>query len=198
MDGAADQDDTDQDDDAGQDEQDTDDPAELKKRLARAAAALKKANGEAAKLRRTVKKAPAKKAAPAARDEDGTPAVVGAVEALEARYRSQAIRREGAAAILEAGFSGSRQEAKDLTRLFDLDELDVDEDGDVDGLDDAVEMLKERYPALFVTKQAGAGRQQRHRVPGIDASAGRTGAGRSRDKATSSAERIGMALRGGR
>lgn len=196
MDGNAGQ--TAEDDDTDDGDQETDDPAELKKRLAKTTAALKKANAQAAKLR-TAKKVPAKKAAPAAREDDDTEGsqVATAVERLEAKHRSQAIRREGAAAILEAGFQGSRQEARDLTRLFDLDELDVDDDGDVDGLDDAVAELKERYPALFATKQVAGGRQQRHRVPGIDANAGRTGGRADRTESKSSAERIGALLRRG-
>lgn len=201
---------TEGDDDAGTEgdgEADTDDPAELKKRLAKQAAALKKANAQAARLRAAAKKAPAKKVAakvvkPAESAQDGAEAGRAAEDA-EARFTRHAIRTEGAAAILEAGFSGDRKAARDLTRLLDSDLLDVDEDGEVDGLDEAVEELVEKYPGLFAKQEGGAGRQQaprRQRVQSIDSAAGsrssRRGSGNGQP-VKSSAERIGALLRKG-
>jgi hypothetical protein len=193
--GAEVDDDDDQDDAA--DEADTDDPAKLKARLAKATAALRKANAQAAKLRRAGK--PAAKAAPEGTPRGEQPAAAVA-ESGDDRFRRQAIRTEGAAAIMEAGFSGDRKAARDLTRLIDWDDLDVDEDGEVDGLDDAVDALKERYPGLFASSTPDTGgRQPRHRVAPIDANAGRSTTRRSTARAEmTSAERIGMALRGGK
>jgi hypothetical protein len=199
---------TEGDDDAGTEgegEADTDDPAELKKRLAKQAAALKKANAQAARLRAAAKKAPAKKAVkavkPAESAQEGTEAGRAAEDA-DARFTRHAIRTEGAAAILEAGFSGDRKAARDLTRLLDAELLDVDEDGEVDGLDEAVEELVEKYPGLFAKQEGGAGRQQapRRRVQSIDSAAGsrsgRRGSGNGQP-VKSSAERIGALLRKG-
>jgi hypothetical protein len=41
-------------------------------------------------------------------------------------------------------------------RLLDMDAVDVDEDGDVTGIDDAVKAVKREYPELFAKKGARA------------------------------------------
>jgi hypothetical protein len=50
-------------------------------------------------------------------------------------------------------------------RLLDMDSVDVDEDGDVSGIDEAVKAVKREYPELFARKgaravNAGAGSNQ--------------------------------------
>ena len=68
-------------------------------------------------------------------------------------------------------------------RLIDMDTVDVDEDGDVTGIDDAVKAVKREYPELFARKGARA----------VNAGAGSNtdGAGKP---SVSSADRIAAAL----
>lgn len=135
--------------DADKDEPDDPDEgkteAELRAELAKLRTAQAKANKEAERLR-LQKKAEREKAA---KEREQKADADDKVTQAEQRVRVVAIRTAGAAALLEAGFDGDRKAAKELTRLLDLDGLEVDDDGEVDGLDDAIADLKERYPRLF-------------------------------------------------
>lgn len=178
--------------DDGQPDPDADKtPEELRAELAKLRAAQAKANKEAEKLR-LAKKAERDKAAAA---KAGAAEADDKVSAAEQRVKMVAVRTAGAAAILEAGFSGDRKAARELTRLLDLDDLDVDEDGEVDGLDDAVAELKEKYPRLFKDDEDDERRPAKKAVRRIDTKPG--GSGRE-SKPRSSAELVAARLRGGR
>lgn len=185
---------TDQDDDADDGAEDT--VESLRERLAKADAALKKANREAEKRRLAAKKvaAPAKKAASTESDDDRDDALA----AVEARANERVIRTEGAVAILAAGFQGDRAAARDLAKLLDVSELELDDDGDVDGLDDAVEALKKRFPRLFESDDDEPA--PRRRKPGsVNAARGSVSrTPRDGGAPKTSAEKLGMMLRGGR
>lgn len=62
-------------------------------------------------------------------------------------------RQAGLAALTGAGLT--KEQAKDAVRLLNLSGLEVDEDGDVDGIDDAVADLRTKFPGLFPRKAGG-------------------------------------------
>lgn len=65
-----------------------------------------------------------------------------------ARWRRTAARSSAASALQAAGYQGTVQQARRLTRLLDLDTAEPDREGDFDWEDD-VEALKEEFPSLF-------------------------------------------------
>lgn len=71
-------------------------------------------------------------------------------------------------------------------RLLDLDAVDVDEDGDVSGIDEAVKAVKREYPELFARKGARA----------VNAGAGSDGNGAGA-KTDTSANKLAALVRGG-
>lgn len=115
-------------------------------RLQRTAAARKRERDEA---RRT-----------AAQQRDGGQQTEDQKAATAAREdRDKLARRSaGLTALVEAGMT--RAQAKEAVGLLKLKNLDVDEDGDVDGVDDAVKELRDKFPGLFPAKQGGKGRRQ--------------------------------------
>lgn len=66
---------------------------------------------------------------------------------VEARYKPALVKQAAKAALAQAGFAG--EVTSRTMRMLDLDELEVDEDGEVAGLDEAIEELKEDMPQLF-------------------------------------------------
>jgi hypothetical protein len=73
--------------------------------------------------------------------------------------------------------------------MIDLDEVDVDDDGDVVGLDDQVDSIKEDYPELFRPAE-----QQRKRATKLDAS-NRQGGGTDKPKTNRREDRCCRAVR---
>lgn len=71
------------------------------------------------------------------------------LESAESRLRSQAVRM----AILEKAseLQVKPGKIKYIPRLIDLDNIDVDDDGTVDGLDDELEAIKNDNPEWFST-----------------------------------------------
>lgn len=59
-----------------------------------------------------------------------------------------------------AGAGAAEGDIGDLVRLLDIDELDLDEDGNVEGLDEQISALKVRRPGMFGT------RSKRRRISG--------------------------------
>jgi len=122
----------------------------LKERLAKADAALKKANKEAERLRLKHKKPAATQpkkqttaAAPTAPEDESEPSEVE-------QWKTRAIRSDAKAALLAEGFTGSAKAAARLIKAIDTDELEFDPDtNDVVGLDEAIEALREDFPNLF-------------------------------------------------
>lgn len=145
-------------------------------------AALKKANDEAKKRRLRQKQK--------ASDKDGdAPDVDKVREETEVKWKTRVIRAEARGALAGAGVEPGKV-AKAL-RLLDMDEIDVDDEGEVDGLDDQIEELKEEFPELFAPKHDAASHGRR--VPRVNG-AGKTGT----PKAKSSADLLAGALLGSR
>lgn len=106
--------------------------------------ALKKANHEAAKYRHELKElreqteSEQEKALRQAREE--------AANEAKQEYVQLVARAEAKAKLREAGVTGNIDR---LIKLIEFDELEVNEDGGVDGLDDQINGLKEDYKELF-------------------------------------------------
>lgn len=177
-------------DDEGDDEDDDDDSeyepptkAEWKKTQD----ALKKANAQAKKHRLAAKKAASAKDGGADKKD-----VEKAISDTEAKWRPRLVNKAAKAALLAAGASKPDR----LIKLIDHDELDIDDDGEVEGLDDAIEELKEDYPELFKEKDDDDDKPKRRRRPG----SADTGKGKQRasGQKKSSADRIAAGLTGTR
>lgn len=124
-------------------------PEDLRAELARIRAALTKANKEAATHR---------KAAEAAARKGETDAEAKVREAVEkatgdatTTWKRRVVNQAIKAALADAGYTGSVDFAR---RLIDSDAADVDEDGEVTGLDDQIRALKKEMPEKF-TKRGG-------------------------------------------
>jgi hypothetical protein len=139
-------------------------------------AKLKKANAEAKRHRLAAKQTGAKA------ETDVEKAVEAARGEVEAKYKPLVVRTAAKAALAEAGLIGKPDR---LLKLLDMDAIDIDDEGDIDGLEDQIKELRADYPDLF-QKRTRAGR-----VNGADRQ------GSSGERKLSSAERIAqMALRG--
>lgn len=139
------QDPTVEDPEEGQDEY-TPPSKEEWERVQRTLAARKKerdeARREAAKAREEAAKGP------------GADAATAAAQEAQAKLDNQARRSSGITALMEAGMT--KAQAKEAVGLLKLKDLVVDEDGDVDGVEDAVADLKAKFPGMFA-KESGEG-----------------------------------------
>jgi len=75
-------------------------------------------------------------------------AAEAAQKAADAKYKPISAR----AALLEAGVKPSR--VKGALKLLDMDEIEIDADGEVTGLDSQVDSLREEWPELFADVEA--------------------------------------------
>lgn len=75
-------------------------------------------------------------------------AAEAAQKAADAKYKPISAR----AALLEAGVKPSR--VKGALKLLDMDEIEIDADGEVTGLDSQVTSLREEWPELFADVEA--------------------------------------------
>lgn len=167
---------------------------------------LNKANNEAKKWRlRATGKDPKWKPRPADKDDDKpadkdddkAPKVDVAAERRKAeeetaaRYKAPLVRTASRSAFEEAGLVlPAGRDKRDAAfaramRLLDMDEVDVDDDGTVSGLDDQVRQIKRDYPELFAKKGART----------VDAGAGSGGNGSAGGEKTS-ADRIAAMVLG--
>jgi hypothetical protein len=119
----------------------------------RTQSALKKANDQARKWRQKAREL--EKGKEGAGEEAGR-------EAAD-KYRPILVKKAAQAALLSAGVESAKV-ARAL-KLIDLAELDVDDEGEVDGLDAEVDSLKDEWPELFEAKQ-----EKRQRVPRVNGS----------------------------
>ncbi|ANZ35235.1 hypothetical protein BBK82_03255 [Lentzea guizhouensis] len=104
----------------------------------------KKREGQIAEMRKE------RKAAETSGDTDEAERIRKAEEAAASRYKPVAVRAAAKAALLEANFQNPTEErVKKLIRRLDLDEIDVDEDGDITGLQDQIDQLVDDFPELF-------------------------------------------------
>ena len=81
-----------------------------------------------------------------------------AEEAAAGRYKPAAIKAGARAALTEAKIKGDVTRA---VRLINLDDCDVDEDGEIIGLDDQIARLKSDFPDMFETTT-------RRKIPRVD------------------------------
>jgi minor structural protein GP20 len=133
-------DDDDQEDDDQEEEEDEEYKPPTAAEWKSTQAALKKANTEAKRFRTELRNA-RKKATDADADPDRAAAKV------EERWKPRVVRSEARAALAAAGAKPSALGR--LARTIDLDEVEIDDDGEVTGLDDLIEELKEDLPELF-------------------------------------------------
>lgn len=182
------QDGQDDEDDAGGDEgaedgdADKDDEGEYtpptKEEWKRTQEALKKANGQAKKYRL--------EAAKVAQNGSGETSkeVEKAILDTEAKWKPRLVNTAARAALLGAG----AKKADRLVRLIDYDDLEISDEGEVEGLEVQIQELRNDYPELF-----GPENGRRKRPGSADAGGGK---GRPPQKQMSSAERIAAGLRG--
>jgi hypothetical protein len=102
----------------------------------------------------------------------------------DGRWKPIVVRQAAKAAFVEAGVSTSAM--KRVLRMLDMDEIDIDDEGEVDGLDEQIADIKDELPELF-----GAQRRPAKSVDG-----GNKGSGGG--KAKSSASLLAARMTGGR
>jgi hypothetical protein len=86
----------------------------------------------------------------AADDEVAARAKQDAADEAERKYKPIAVKSAARAALLAAGLNdGSDGVMRKLLRLVDMEDVDLDEDGEVVGLDDQIDDIKDTFPKLF-------------------------------------------------
>jgi hypothetical protein len=202
-DGDDDEEDDEDDDDGGDDDEfadlsESELRAELKKatdRLSTSAGSNKVKRDRIKRLRRELEDA--KKPKPAgkkkARDDDA-PDLDAIRDAAKAEAKAEADTRikrsEAKAALVAAGVT--REVAADLIGFVKLDDLDLDDDGEIEGLDEEIERIQKKYPTFF----AKPARRRRESVAG---GGDRDGTGRKpREKMTASQRQAALVTGGGR
>ncbi|HLS45795.1 MAG TPA: phage scaffolding protein [Ornithinicoccus sp.] len=78
---------------------------------------------------------------------------------VEAKYKPALVKQAAKSALVEAGFAG--EVTSRTMRMLDLDDLEVDDEGEIIGLDEAIEELKEDMPQLFKRSRNGSGSSSR-------------------------------------
>lgn len=86
-------------------------------------------------------------------EETATKLKDDATKARDGYWKPLYVKQAAKAALLDAGLQGKPER---LLKLLDMDEIEVDEDGDLDGLDDQIADLKKDYPDFFVKKTPGS------------------------------------------
>lgn len=137
-----DTDDDSDDKDESEDDDDSDDEDDDEKLKEPGKKALAKERERNKELRRRLREAEAKAAEKAGDQGEDTEK---AREEEREKWKPKVISAAARAALTEAGGS----DLKALLKLIEHDDLDVADDGTVDGLDDEVERLKDEHPALF-------------------------------------------------
>lgn len=124
----------------------------------------------------------AQKAQPS--EDDVETKISKAREEERSKAKSRIVNAEAKAKLTAAGAKGDLSR---LLRMIDLDDVDVTDDGDVEGLDDEIDRLKTDVPDLFATKVKADPRTRRDAAD-KDAA----------PKAESDVDKIAKAMRGGR
>jgi phage shock protein A len=154
--------------------------------LAEMRAALKKANKEAADHRGRAAKLEEQFATDA---EKATKAKVEeATKAEQEKWRPRVIKAEARNALREAGASTAA--VSRLIALIDTSTAEVDDDGNVTGLDTQVTQIKKEWPELFAEKKAGKNAGPSSKAVG----AGNTGDGGGDQRPKRSADTIAATL----
>ena len=157
--GEGEEDEDDEDEDEDDDPDDDKSEEELRAELKSTRDSIKKANDSSAvrrkKIRELKTRLAAQDLASAAKtpkdDDDGKPDIDAIEKGGAARGRAEAlsmVKKSGArAALASAGVA--REKLARAIGLINLDDLDVDAEGDIDGLDEAVDELKKDWPEIF-------------------------------------------------
>jgi len=136
---------------------------------------LKKANRQAANLRTQQKSG---QGTQQESGEDTEAKITAAKEEgkteAEGRWKPIVVRQAAKAAFAEAGVSTSAM--KRVLKMLDLDEIEIDDDGEVDGLDEQIADIKDELPELF----SGA------RRPAKSVDGGNKGSGGGKPKSSAS------------
>lgn len=204
----AEDDDEDEDDEDDDEDEDDDDEfahlseAEIRAELKKATERLTKAGGSVKSKRASIRKLKreledARKPKPSGKskggDDDEAPDLDAIREAAKAEAKAEADTRikrsEAKAALVAAGVS--REVAADLIGFVKLDDLDLDDDGEVEGLEEEIERIQKKYPTFFAKH---AGRRRRESVAG---GADRGGEGARPKKPLTASERQAALLTGG-
>jgi hypothetical protein len=90
-------------------------------------------------------------------ETDAEKAIREAEEKAEARYKPIVVKKAARAALIQAGATAAVEGDKEksearlarLLKLIDVNDLSVEEDGEVLGLDEQVDALRADYPELF-------------------------------------------------
>lgn len=111
-------------------------------------------------------------------DDAAAEQVRKAGEDAAAKYKPVAIRAAAKSALLEANFQRPTDERiKKIIKRLDLEDIDVDDDGDVIGLQEQIEQLMEDFPELFTAPVAETTVEPvKRRAPRMDASDRKPGA----------------------
>ncbi|KND38474.1 phage scaffolding protein [Streptomyces acidiscabies] len=138
--------------------------------------ALKRANKEAENLRKNTDTVDGTE-----KEENEKKVRDDAVKESDSRWKPIVVKQAARAALAEAGLI---KPPNRLLRMLDMDDIDVNEDGEIDGLDEQIRDFKKEFPEFF-------GRSTPKDVDGGD-----KGSRAGSDK--SSAARIARSLTGGR
>lgn len=159
-----DQDDGSEDEDGSEDDQDDYVPPSRVEWEAHRAK-LKKANSEAAKRRHLLEELGVDPRTGHKREDGGddttkkTESVRRQVERekarIEMRYKPVLAKQATRAALAEAGFVGKSYDR--VMKLIDIDEIDVDDDGDIIGVEDQIASIKTEFPEWFKRQQRKTG-----------------------------------------
>lgn len=199
-----DDDDGDEEDDEDDEDEEDDDLAdlteeELKAELRKTQAQLARSSSSNAAKRKRLKAreaelAEARRGKPAAKpkgkSDDDAPDIDAITSAAKAEAKTEAkalvIKAEARGALRAAGVPADR--VAKAVGLLSLDDVDVDDDGEVEGVDDAIDALRSEWPELF---PKGAARK-RARVAGDKDTDGK--ATRSRKPMTTTEMQVAAAL----
>lgn len=204
-----DDDEEDEDDEEEDDDEEDDDDeyanlseAEIRAELKKATERLTKAGGSVKSKRASIRKLKreledARKPKPSGKskggDDDEAPDLDAIRDAAKAEAKAEADTRikrsEAKAALVAAGVT--REVAADLIGFVKLDDLDLDDDGEVEGLEDEIERIQKKYPTFFAK---ATGRRRRESVAG---GADRGGEGARPKKPLTASERQAALVTGG-
>ena len=142
--------------------------------------ALSKARKDARTAARTAKGGSSTTDQPLNADgQDSAQAVADAVTAADAKYKPMVVRAHARAAFAEAGLVIPKDKADSALarafRLLDLDDIDIDADGNVAGLEEQIADLRGDFPDLFTARNA--------RPPKVDGANRETGSAQKQTSA---------------
>jgi hypothetical protein len=148
--------------------------------------ALKKANSEAKGFRTKLRNARKATAGESSSDQQE------ATDKVIAQWKPRLVRSEARAQLASAG--AKKSALTRLARMIDIDEVEVDDDGEVSGIDDLIEELKDDLPELFRDEDDDDEPAPRRKRRLGKTDAGAKGSGGNGAKTLSSSERQAKAI----